>query len=93
MEIIDELLENKLLFNAMLSQKKGFIKDPGTGELKSTLYTLIIGKTKSLLFNSIYNLLTERYGDSKKMPSLYCLPIVYMDPERAEALSEQTMQV
>jgi len=93
LEIIDVLLENKLLFNAMLSRKKVFEKDDKTGELKNTFHTLIIGKTKSLLFNSINKLLISRYGNTEKMPALYCLPIVYMDPERAEALLEHTTEV
>lgn len=93
LEIIDILLEKKLLFNAMLSRKKVFEKDSITGELKEKKQILVIGKTKSLLFNKINKLLVSMYGDSDQMPSLYCLPIVYMDTERAEELLRRTLKV
>jgi len=83
-EIIDLLLERKLLFNAMLSRKKVYEKNKTTGELCAKVQILIIGKTKALLFNKINRLIISIY--SKQMPSLYCLPIVYIDPERGEKL-------
>jgi hypothetical protein len=92
-EIIDKLLEEKLLFNAMMSRKRVFEKDIVTGELTNCIHTLIIGKTKSLLFSKINKILLENYGASDQMPSLYCLPIVYMDPQRAEALLDHTTEV
>ncbi len=90
-EIIDVLLEKKLLFNAMLSRKKVYEKNKETGQLVGKVQTLIIGKTKSLLFNKINELIISRYP--QQMPSLYCLPIVYIDPERAEELFRKTMEV
>ncbi len=93
MEIIDTLLDKKLLFNAMLSEKKVFEKDSRTCKLKGTIQVLIIGKTKSLLFNSINKLLISMYGSTNKMPRIYCLPIVYMDPEQSEALLERTLKI
>jgi len=92
-EIIDKLLEEKLLFNAMLSRKRVFEKDTLTGGLTSSIHTLIIGKTKSLLFNTINKTLHEKYDHTNQMPSLYCLPIVYIDPQRAEGISQRTIEV
>lgn len=91
LEIIDLLLERKLLFNAMLSRKKVYEKCEDTRELCGKVQTLIIGKTKALLFNRINKLLTSKYP--KKMPSLYCLPIVYIDPERGEKLLKETEKI
>lgn len=93
LEIIDILLEKKLLFNAMLSRKKVFEKDPRTGELNVEVQTFVIGKTKSLLFNGINRLLVSLYGNTDKMPRIYSLPIVYMDPEQSEAILERTVKV
>ena len=93
LEIIDVLLENKLWFNPMLSQKQVFEKHPETGALKSKPTYLVIGKTKSLFFNSINQLLVKMYPHSDKMPRLCCLPIVYMVPENAEELLEQSVKI
>lgn len=93
LEIVDTLLEQKLLFNAMVSRKKVYQKDTDTGELVGTINTLIIGKTRALLFNRINKLLINKYDNTAQMPNLYCLPIVYMDSERAEELLERTVEV
>lgn len=93
LEIVDTLLDKKLLFNAMVSRKKVYKKDAFTGELKGTINTLIIGKTRALLFNSINKLLSNTYSSTNQIPNIYCLPIVYMDPKRAEELLEQTLEV
>jgi len=93
LEIVDTLLEQKLLFNAMVSRKKIYQKDIDTGELVGTFNTLTIGKTKALLFNRINNLLINKYDNTAQMPTLYCLPIVYIDSERAEELLESTAKV
>ena len=93
LEIIDILLEKKLLYNAMLSRKKVFEKDSNTGKLNDKIEILVIGKTKSLLFNKINNLLVLLYGNTSIMPSIYCLPIVYMDPEQTQTLLRRTLKV
>lgn len=93
LEIIDILLEKKLLFNAMLSRKKVFEKGTRTGKLNGKSQTLITGKTKSLLFNGINKLLLNQYGLTDQMPSIYCLPIVFMDTGLAEELLERTVKI
>lgn len=93
LEIIDILLEKKLLFNAMLSRKKVFERDSHSSKLNGKIKILVIGKTKSLLFNSINILLVSLYGNIDKMPHIYCLPIVYMNQEQSETLLERTVQV
>jgi len=90
-EIIDALLEEKLLFNAMLSRKKVYEKNKETGQLVGNVQTLIIGKTKSLLFSKINEFIVSKYA--QEVPSLYCLPIVYIDPGKAEELLKKTMEV
>lgn len=93
LEIVETLLGRKLLYNAMISRKKVYQIDSKTGVLNGTVHSLIIGKTKSLLFNSINKLLLSTYGHSGQMPSIYSLPIVYMDPDEAEELLAQTLKV
>ncbi len=93
LEIIDVLLENKLWFKPTLSRKQVFEKHPETGALKSKPTYLVIGKAKSLLFNNINQLLVKMYPHIDKMPRLYCLPIVYMAPENAEELLEQSVKI
>lgn len=91
LEIIDLLIHKKLLFDAMVSEKTVYKKSKVTGKLVSSLQTLVIGRTKSLLFNAINQLLMEKYIDH--MPVLYSLPIVYMQPEQAEEILSETVRV
>lgn len=93
LEIVDMLLEKNLLFNAMLSRKKVYQKETSHGGLKGTINTLIIGKTRALLFNSINTLLNDTYSVTDQMPSIYCLPIVYADSKSSKELLEQTLDV
>lgn len=50
-----------------------------------------MGKTKALLFNTIDELLKEKYKDN--MPVIYSLPIVNMDWEQSKNLVNDVAKV
>ena len=90
-EIISYLLESKLVLDAWVSEKAVFMsrEDQYRGNRKRQI--LIMCKTKALLFNQIDEALTEKYP--KNMPMLYCVPIIYMNPQQAQRLRDQTAKV
>lgn len=91
MDIIKLLTEKDLIFSAVISTKKVFEKDKSTGKLKHLEHTLIIGKTKALLFSTINTILKEKYP--KNMPMLYAIPIIYMDDELTDMVRSGTALV
>ena len=50
-----------------------------------------MGKTKALLFNTIDELLREKYPNN--MPTLFSIPIVHMDWEQADELVKETAKI
>ena len=90
-EIVDLLVEEKLILNAVILERVVVRKKGGNGQLQSEKQTLIMGKTKSLLFNNIDERLREKYKD--EMPDLYSVPIVNMDWEQTGKLMEETLKV
>lgn len=91
MDIIKLLTAKDLLYSAGISTKKIYKKNKKTGVLEYLEQTLIIGKTKSLLFSVINKLLKEKYPE--KMPMLYAIPIIHMDEEQLDILREHTAKV
>ena len=91
MEIINLLMDKKLLFHAIVSEKVVYQKNGCSGKLESGVQTLIIGKTKALLFSTINKLLLKKYP--QHMPLLYSVPIVYMDEGQATLLRSHTAEV
>ncbi len=91
LEIINLLMDEKLLLQAAVSEKEIYEKKSDDGELICENKTLIIGKTKALLFTIINNVLKKHF--SENMPMLYAVPIVYMDEELANLLRENTAKV
>lgn len=85
-EIVDFLIEENLILEAVLLEKVSVRKKEG-----STNQTLIMGKTKALLFNTIDSLLREKYKE--KIPVIYSLPIVNMDWEQSKSLKEDIRKV
>lgn len=90
-EISDLLIEEKLIleavvFNSVVVREKG-----QDGKFKSINKTMIMGKTKSLLFEYIDKKLREKYPN--RMPILYSVPIVNMDWEQSDMLIKQTAKV
>lgn len=91
LEIINLLMDKKLLLQAAVTEKTMYEKKSAEGELIRENRTLIIGKTKGLLFNTINEVLKKHF--SENMPMLYSIPIVYMDEELATLLRENTAKV
>lgn len=91
LEIINLLMDKKLLLQAAVSEKEMCEKKSANGELICEKRTLIIGKTKALLFTTINDVLKKHF--SEKMPMLYSVPIIYMDDELASLLRENTAKV
>lgn len=85
------LLAENLIFTANISSKKIYEKNPDTDEIVSKKQTIITGKTKALLFNTINQLLRENYPND--MPMVYAVPIIYMDAEQTQLLRNQTAKV
>ncbi|MGB5821857.1 MAG: divalent cation tolerance protein CutA [Saonia sp.] len=89
-EILEMLIMESLIYNAMVSEKIIYEKkSPKT--LASSKQILVTAKTKSLLFQSINDRLRETQGNH--MPMLYCLPVVYMDPDQAQQLLKETIKI
>ncbi len=91
MDIITLLTQHDLIFNACISSKKVYEKNRKSGVLEHHEQTLIIGKTKALLFSKINDLLKEKY--QKNMPMFYAVPIIYMDEEQTQLLRDHTAKV
>lgn len=90
-EITDLLIERKLILNALLIEKANMRKRLKDGTFETHPQTLVIGKTKGLLFNDIDLLLREKYG--KEMPALYSIAIVNMDWDQADELMTETLKI
>ena len=90
-EIVDLLVEKKLLLNAMIHENIRVRQKGTNGKIENFTRTLILGKTKALLFNTIDEVLRESYKEN--MPVLYSLPIVHMDWLQAEELVQETEKV
>jgi len=91
LEIINLLVDKNLLLQAAVSEKMVYEKKDSKGQLTGTKQTLIIGKTKALLFKTINEILKAHF--SHNMPMVYAIPIVYMDEELATILRENTAKV
>ena len=91
LQIISVLLEKKLLLHAAISKKTVYKFNQKTTKLEKQKQTLIIGKTKGLLFNNINKEIKAHF--SENMPMLYAVPIVYMDEELATILRASTAKV
>jgi len=89
--IIHLLMDQNLLLQAAVSEKTIYQRKTANGELVCEKRTLIIGKTKALLFSNINEVLKSNFKDN--MPMLYAVPIVYMDEELASFLRDNTAKV
>ena len=91
MEIINLLMDKKLLLHAIVSEKMVYQKKEAGGALEASKQTLIIGKTKALLFQAINQELKDKYPEN--MPWLYSIPIIYMDEDQITFLRANTAKV
>jgi len=91
LKIVDILMQKRLLLHAAISKKIIYHRHSETGQLIRKKQTLIIGKTKALLFNEINKELKNQFTEN--MPLLYAVPIVYMDEELATILRSNTAKI
>jgi hypothetical protein len=91
LQIVDFLIEEKLMLDAVILDKVLVRKKSDDGVFTTTNQTMIIGRTKALLFNYIDQKIRERYPDN--MPVLYSLAIVNMDWEQSNLLISKTAKV
>lgn len=89
-EITDFLIENNLILDAVLLEKVA-VRKKEKGITKSTSKTLVMGKTKALLFTSIDEMLKNKYKE--KMPVIYSTPIVHMDWEQSKELVNEVAKI
>lgn len=90
-EVVDFLLEESLLLDAVCMEKIILRKKGDSGHPKSIPQTLIMGKTKALLFNTIDEILKDKYGANS--PTIYSVPIVHMDWEQSKQLVNEITKV
>jgi uncharacterized protein involved in tolerance to divalent cations len=91
LKCIEILLNKKLLLDASISEKTTFSKNETSGKLESTSNVLILGRTKALLFQSIDQELKKNYPNN--LPSLYAVPIVYMNEDQSNEIRKKTAKI
>lgn len=89
-EIVDFLMEEKLILDAVMMEKVFRREKNSEGVIETKEQTLIMGKTKALLFVDIDKRLRSKFKE--KMPALYSIPIVNMDWEQANELINETVK-
>jgi hypothetical protein len=82
--IVDFLMEENLLLEAVCLEKVLVRRKNKEGRPESVTQTLIMGKTKALLFNTIAQMLRDKYQTN--CPVIYSIPIVQMDWEQSKQL-------
>jgi hypothetical protein len=90
LEIVDFLMEENLLLEAVCLEKVLVRKKNKLGNPESVKQTLIMGKTKALLFNAIAQTLQDKYQEN--CPVIYSVPIVQMDWEQSKQLVNEVSQ-
>lgn len=90
-EIADFLIDEKLILDAVLIDKVSIREKNKQGKFVTLRQTLMMGRTKGLLFQEIDRQLRLKFEDN--MPVLYSVPIVDMDWEQASVLISKTAKV
>lgn len=90
-EITDTLLRDQLVISAVWLKEAVTYQRGDNGKPVNMNQTLIMAKTKALLFNKIDSLLRQKYPE--RMPILYSVPILNMDWEQADQLMNETIKV
>ncbi len=89
-EISELLINEKLILSAFITEE--IIHRKKVNDVVTSFKNILLtGKTKALLFNSIDELLREKYPNN--MPTLFSVPIVHMDWEQADELVKETAKI
>lgn len=83
-EIADELLQEKLIANAMISDAIDYRSLDKNGRIELRKEYSCKAISKSLLFSEINDLLRSKYKN--KTPLLYSEPIILIDSQQTEEL-------
>ncbi|MCG8308685.1 MAG: hypothetical protein MI975_14930 [Cytophagales bacterium] len=90
-EVADFLMEQKLILDAVILEKVTVRERLKKGVFETFQNTMVMGKTKALLFPQIDRKLRKKYPEN--MPLLYSVPIVDMNWEQANKLISETAKV
>jgi len=89
-EVSELLINEKLILSAFITEE--IIHRKKVNDVVTSFKNILLtGKTKALLFNSIDELLREKYPNN--MPTLFSVPIVHMDWEQADELVKETAKI
>ncbi|GAB5522985.1 MAG: hypothetical protein Roseis2KO_08570 [Roseivirga sp.] len=83
-DIADLLVKENLVLEAVTFQNVSVRVREKNGTVGRSEQTMLIGRTRGLLFNTVQELLRERYPTN--MPVIYSMPIVNMNWQDADAL-------
>lgn len=89
-EIADLLVKENLALSAVTIQSVSVREKRKNGEVGESDHTLLIARTRGLLFNTIQTRLRDIYPTS--MPVIYSIPIVNMDWHEADGLADITTE-
>lgn len=84
-EIADLLVTKNLILSAVTFQSVSVREKQEDGSVGQSEQTMLIGRTRGILFNTVETRLREVY--SSNMPVIYSVPIVNMDWQHADTLA------
>ncbi|MCE7991709.1 MAG: divalent cation tolerance protein CutA [Roseivirga sp.] len=85
-EIADLLVTESLVLSAVTFQSVSVKEKQSDGSIGQSEQTLLIGRTRGILFNTVEARLREVHGAA--MPVIYSVPIVNMNWKDADVLAE-----
>ncbi len=83
-DIADLLVKENLVLSAVTFQGVSVKEREESGTIGQSEQTMLIGRTRGLLFNTVQERLRELYPTN--MPVIYSMPIVNMNWQDADAL-------
>lgn len=89
-EIADLLVTENLVLSAVTFQSVTVREKQSDGSVGQSEQTLLIGRTRGLLFKTVEARLRDVYGT--EMPVIYSVPIVNMDWQHADTLAESAAE-
>lgn len=83
-EIADLLVKENLVLSTVTFQSVSVREKQEDGQVGQSEQTMLIGRTRGLLFNTVESRIREVFGT--RMPVIYSVPIVNMDWKDADNL-------
>ncbi len=88
-EIADLLVSENLVLSTVTFNPISVVQKERSGRIGRTEQTMLIGRTRSVLFNTVEARLQEAYA--LNMPVIYSVPIVNMNWQDANILPEPSV--